>query len=213
MSTPAWPMMRTLVGVGSLCGLAIVSVYQLTEPIILKNRIEARNEAILEVLPGAASTAAFLWNGQGFDSASPESQERGLVFAGYTADGSLAGVAVEGAGMGYQDVVRVLYGLDVDQQAIVGMRVLESRETPGLGTRVETDPAFLANFVALDVSLDGGAVAHPIQAVKAGTKTEPWQVDCISGATITSEAVADILRESSELWVPRVVASVEELEQ
>ena len=47
--------------------------------------------------------------------------------------------------MGYQDVIRILlYGYSPEHQAIVGMRVLESRETPGLGDKIEKDPAFLA---------------------------------------------------------------------
>ena len=45
--------------------------------------------------------------------------------------------------MGYQDVIRVLYGYSFAEEAVVGIRVLESKETPGLGTRIETDPDFL----------------------------------------------------------------------
>ena len=67
----------------------------------------------------------------------------------------------------------------VAEQAVVGIRVLESRETPGLGDRIETDPDFLANFERLDVSLDadGARPLHPIEAVKQGQKEHAWQVD------------------------------------
>jgi electron transport complex protein RnfG len=84
--------------------------------------------------------------------------------------------------------------------------VLESRETPGLGDRIENDPGFLANFERLDVALapDGAGLAHPIAAVKQGTKQAPWQVDGITGATISSAAIARMLRESASLWLPRV---------
>ena len=69
-----------------------------------------------------------------------------------------------------------------------------------------TDPAFLANFERLDVSLreDGEDVAHPIQAVKSGEKQHPWQIDGITGATISSKAIASILRDSTAHWVPRI---------
>ena len=35
--------------------------------------------------------------------------------------------------MGYQDVIHVLWGYSITEEAIVGLKVLESRETPGLG--------------------------------------------------------------------------------
>ena len=34
-----WPMYRAMVGVGLLCGLLIVTVFQLTGPVIARNRI------------------------------------------------------------------------------------------------------------------------------------------------------------------------------
>ncbi|MCH8073139.1 MAG: FMN-binding protein [Proteobacteria bacterium] len=38
--------------------------------------------------------------------------------------------------------------------------------------------------------------------VKQGKKTEAWQVDGITGATITSEAIGEILNKSANAWVP-----------
>ena len=48
------------------------------------------------------------------------------------------------------------------------MQVLASKETPGLGDKIEKDAAFLANFEALDVAgaADGQTLQHPIEAVK-----------------------------------------------
>jgi electron transport complex protein RnfG len=82
--------------------------------------------------------------------------------------------------------------------------VLESRETPGLGDKVETDPDFLANFNCLDAALDpdGTAVANPIVTVKNGKKTDPWQIDGISGATVTSAAIGNGLRKSTVEMLP-----------
>jgi electron transport complex protein RnfG len=84
------------------------------------------------------------------------------------------------------------------------MKVLDSKETPGLGDRVEIEPHFLANFEALDARLNaaGDGLANPIVTVKQGEKTEPWQIDGITGATITSEAIGDILNESAMEWLP-----------
>ena len=65
---------------------------------------------------------------------------------------------------------------------------------------------FLANFLKLDVSLsvDGARVAHPIEPVKRGAKEHPWQVDGITGATISSVAIAGMLDRSAAYWVPRL---------
>jgi electron transport complex protein RnfG len=84
------------------------------------------------------------------------------------------------------------------------MKVLESKETPGLGDKIGKDPAFLANFDALDVTLgdDRQALRHAIEVVKAGAKQQPWQIDAITGATISSKAVGRMLGESGRAWLP-----------
>jgi electron transport complex protein RnfG len=128
------------------------------------------------------------------------------VYAGYDEQQRLVGLAVEAHGMGYQDVIRVLYGYSFAQEAIIGIRVLESKETPGLGDKIETDADFLENFKRLDVSLsaDRSALLHPIEPVKHGRKEHPWQVDGITGATISSVAIAEILSRSTTYWIPRI---------
>jgi len=205
--SPSWPLYRALVGVGVVCGLLIVSAFVLTFPAIARNEAAALQRAVLQVLPGAVAKTSFALGADGrFRPAQAGDAPQQLVHAGYSADGALVGVAIEGQGMGYQDVIRILYGYSPQRQAIVGMRVLASKETPGLGDKIEKDPAFVANFTALDVSLgaDGQSLAQPIAAVKQGTKTAPFQIDGITGATISSVAIAAILRQSSAQWVPLI---------
>jgi electron transport complex protein RnfG len=203
----AWPMYRSLVGVGLMCGLLIVSVFLWTRPVIERNRAEALRRAIFRVLPEARSSATFLLTAEDrferLDGAAPGAPR---VHAGYDAEGRLVGLALEAEGMGYQDVIHVLYGYSFDEDAIIGIRVLESRETPGLGDKIETDAAFLENFVRLDVSLteDMLEILHPIEFAKHGTKQHPWQVDGITGATISSKAIASILNHSASWWTPRI---------
>jgi electron transport complex protein RnfG len=111
---------------------------------------------------------------------------------------------MEASARGYQDVVRILYGYSLERSCVIGITVLQSTETPGLGDKVETDPDFLANFECLDASLNeaGTAVANPIVTVKNGNKTDPWQIDGISGATVTSTAIGTALRRSTTEMVP-----------
>ena len=227
MTVPAgtvWQMYRAMVGVGILCGLLIVSVYLWTLPIIERNKAEALKAAVFQVLPGAASSASFAYTstgafvplGQpgetsGAMSAEGETAESpgttlGIVHAGYDEAGDLVGIAIEAAGMGYQDMIRFLYGYDPTAQTIVGFQVLESKETPGLGDKIITNEAFLTNFEALDVTLtdDARTLRNPVTFVKAGEKQNAWEIDGITGATISSNAVARALRESTLTWMPRI---------
>jgi electron transport complex protein RnfG len=200
-----WQMYRSMVGVGLLCGLLIVTVFLVTRPVIERNKAEALQRAIFQVLPDARSTATFRLDGQAFAPLEGEAESGELVYAGYAEDGRLVGLAVEAQGMGYQDVIRILYGYSFSKEAVVGIRVLESKETPGLGDKIETDDEFLKNFERLDVSLtDESEIANPIVFVKHGRKTESWQVDGITGATISSKAIAGILERSTAYWIPKI---------
>jgi H+/Na+-translocating ferredoxin:NAD+ oxidoreductase subunit G len=213
---PSWPMYRALVGVGMFCGLLIVSVFVVTLPVILQNQAEALEQAVFQVLPGATSKRSLLLGEDGvFRVAQEGDPPPQTVHAGFNPEGELVGIAVQGQGMGYQDVIRVLYGYSPQVQAIVGMQVLASKETPGLGDKIEKDPAFIQNFVALDVSLGsaGRAPEHPIEYVKNGEKNQAWQIDGITGATISSKAIAQILRHSSEYWMPLIHSQREAFEQ
>ena len=211
---PAWPMYRALVGVGLVCGLLIVTVFVLTGPVIARNEAAALQAAVFQVLPGAVSSRSFTLAGDGnLRPAVDGDDPQATVHAGYDAMGELLGIAIPAQGMGYQDVIRILYGYSPADEAIVGMQVLASKETPGLGDKIEKDPAFLANFRALDVALtaDGQSLAHPVSVVKSGAKTSPWQIDGITGATISSKAIGNMLRHSTAYWVPRLYPLQREL--
>ena len=223
MSAPAtptarpasWPMLRAMVGVGLACGILIVSTYETTKPIIARNRAEALQAAIFQVLPAAASSKTFeLTESGGFEAVEGQAGGGELVYAGYDDSGKLVGLAIEGAGMGYQDTVRLLWGYSVDDETAVGMQVLESKETPGLGDKIMTDENFRQNFDALDLSLaaSGDELANAVVAVKQGEKTDAWQVDGITGATISSVAVANILNESAGVWLPRIRRNLDAFE-
>ena len=203
----AWHMYRAMVGVGVFCGLLIVSVFQVTRPIIEHNKAEALKKAIFHVLPDASTSTTYrLDDAGGFQVLEGEGFGEQLVYAGYDDQQELVGLAVQAQGMGYQDVIGLIYGYSFAEDAIVGIQVLESKETPGLGDKIETDPAFLQNFERLDVSLvdDLSELANPIVPVKHGEKTHPWEVDGITGATISSVAIADILNRSAQYWTPRI---------
>lgn len=212
-STPVFAMLKTLGGVATLSGILVVLVYKLTLPIIEQNQKEAIERAIFQVVPGSVSRVDFVVNDSGLKLA--EAGDDGeLIHAAYDAAGKLKGLALQAAQQGYQDVIKMLFGYDPACQCITGIKILKMTETPGLGDKIAFDPGFLKNFEALDTALnaEGTALNNAIVAVKHGAKTEAWQIDSISGATVSSVAVAKGLDKSAQRLAPVIQKQLAELE-
>ena len=94
------------------------------------------------------------------------------------------------------------------------MKVLASKETPGLGDKIELDPTFRRNFLQLDAKLDdtGQVLANEIVTVKAGAKKNGWEIDGITGATISSKAIGRILNASAADRLPVIARNLSRLE-
>ncbi|MCB0268945.1 MAG: FMN-binding protein, partial [Calditrichaeota bacterium] len=80
---------------------------------------------------------------------------------------------------------------------------------------IEKDEHFLQNFDGLDISVtdDQNAIKNPIVPVKKGEKVNPWEIDCITGATISSKAVANLLRNNTGELIPLLVQNIETLKK
>jgi electron transport complex protein RnfG len=112
------------------------------------------------------------------------------VWAGHDANGRLIGYALMAGEPGFQDVIRIMFGYDLAADRVLGMRVLESKETPGLGDLIEKDSAWVAQFDAAGV---------PLIQTKPGSGTgDPREVETITGATISSRAVIGIINRRIE---------------
>jgi len=207
-------MLIAMVGIGIVCALLIVFTYEQTLPIIEKNKKAALEKAIFKVVPGISSTRTFqLTNANELIIADGKDEKAKLVYAGYNKQNELVGVALEGAGQGYADIIKVLYGYNVNTQKIIGFYVLETKETPGLGDKIEKDQNFLGNFKTLDAELteDGTALKNKIITVKNGTKVSAWEIDGITGATISSRAIGDLMGESAQFWLPIIQKNKDKL--
>jgi electron transport complex protein RnfG len=209
-------MIATLGLVAAICGLLIVTAYEGSLPAVKENRRIALERAVASVLPGAQKTVSYLAlaDGQVVPGA-PDGAPAGVLpfQAAYDAQGALMGIAAEGAAKGYADTVRVMFGYKPQCQCIVGIAVVSMRETPGIGDKILTDAAFLKNFEALDVKLgaDLKGLANAVKTVKHGTKTEAWQIDAISGATVTSRAVGRGIDEAAQTLLPRLVPQLQQI--
>ena len=221
-------MISVLAGIAAFCGLLIVLTFEATLPTIKKNQTEYLRQSIFEVLPNAHTVRKFQRSdapSQGLESTresgpilvplvGEESGDELMVYATYDPSGELVGVALEASGQGYQDVIKVLYGYQPSSQQIVGMKVLASKETPGLGDKIELDPTFRRNFLQLDAKLDdtGQVLANEIVTVKAGAKKNGWEIDGITGATISSKAIGRILNASAADRLPVIARNLSRLE-
>jgi len=194
----------TLGGSGALAGALIVIAYLLTLPAIEAHRAARLNAAITEVLRGPARYDTLYVVGGALRrdppaGTDPKALEK--VYLGHADDGSPVGYAVVAQEPGFADVVRVIFGYDPATKKLLGMKVIESKETPGLGDLIEKKKEFVSQFVGR---------ATPLKAVKAGAgKGDPAEVDLITGATISSRIVVRIINNALARYGPALEAGAE----
>lgn len=205
-------MIATLGFVTALSGFLIVTVYQATKPAIEENKRLAIQKTVLEVIKGATAYKHFVINDKGELLAATPGLKGTNVYAGYDAGGKLTGLAAEGRAQGYSGAVETIYAYTPSCQCITGVKVIKQTETPGLGDKVITNKDFVANFDKLDATVKGDALANAIVAVKHGSKKNPWEIDAISGATISSKAIAKGLNGSAQDVLPKVVPLLSQME-
>lgn len=106
-------------------------------------------------------------------------------------------IAFEFTGRGHQGPISGLVALGPDLRSVKGLVILEQQETPGLGGRI-TEEEFLDQFRG--VALDPELVILP-----AGREpTAANEVDGITGATRTSQALEEMLDQSIREVVQRL---------
>jgi electron transport complex protein RnfG len=199
-------LVLTLAIAGLISGVVIVGIYLLTLPRIRRNQAQALLSAVDDVLAlgsGSTKKAFVVKEGKLVEFERPLLEglpKEAAVYAAYCADGELVGYAIPGATAGFQDTVALLYGFDPKTKQVTGMKVLESKETPGLGDKILKDQAFLAQFRGL-------SFASPLVGVKPGTRSKRSEVDVISGATISSKAVLKAMNQAHLLWEPLLLGA------
>jgi len=156
--------------------------------IFAEPRIQAHKQAQLErsigiVLPGTVQYETEMIDGTTF-------------YIGSDANGQATGVAFKAVGNGFQSKLEILVGTDLAFSKILAITFLAQAETPGLGTKIESDPTnrddtawFTTQFQQLTISRD-------ISYIKNQAPTQPGEIQAITGATISSKSVVDILNQA-----------------
>ncbi|MBD5458412.1 MAG: RnfABCDGE type electron transport complex subunit G [Lachnospiraceae bacterium] len=166
-----------------VAGLLLGLVYQITKEPIAVQKEKAKQEACKEVFADAASFAEV-------EAVQPDAQEWAAAgFAQETIDEVMEAQDASGAVLGYVITVTTKEGYGGDIRFTVGITkdgtvngiaILEIAETAGLGMRAEEvlAPQFANKSVERFEYTKSGAVSDS-------------QIDAISGATITTNAVTN----------------------
>lgn len=192
-------LVLTLAVAGLISGIAIIGIYEATLPTITANKAQELREAVFKVLPGVSQIQPLVFRDGTLVAAAKPAADESAVYGGYDDSGNFVGYAIPGAGPGFQDTIGLLYGFDAVRRQVLGMEVLESRETPGLGDKIYKDLDFVGNFKALSID-------PTIVTVKKGVKTRANEVNAITGATISSKAVVRIINETNAAWSDKLPA-------
>jgi len=117
----------------------------------------------------------------------------------------VTGVAFEASGKGYSGNIRVLLGIDSDGH-LLGVRVLQHSETPGLGDKIEVARSdWITKFT-------GKSLGSPADAQWA-VKKDGGPFDQFTGATITPRAVVKIIRDGLRLFAVNRQTLLQEVPQ
>ncbi len=159
--------------------LVLAVTYEITRPKIAEQLRQEEQAALKNIIPDAGS----------FE---PKTLD-GIEYFEAMKGSDLVGYCLKVTGSGYGGYMRIMVGIDPNG-VIRGVSVLEHQETPGLGSKItevrpgETEPWFLKRF--------SGKSAKTVAVKK--------NIDAITGATISSKAVTDAIRNAVNDFLAKV---------
>ena len=103
-------------------------------------------------------------------------------------------------GNGLWDEIWGNIALKSDGNTIAGAAFDHKGETPGLGAEIKDNPSFPKQFEGKKIYADGQFVSVKVRT--GGAKNKEHEVDAISGATVTSDGVTEMLYRSIEYYQP-----------
>lgn len=108
-------------------------------------------------------------------------------------------------GNGLWDKIWAYVALKDDFNTIIGTAFGHVGETPGLGAEIKDNPNFPKQFEGKTILDDEGEYVS-VKVVKGGIQDAEHEVDGISGATITSNGVSDMMVKGVEIYLPYLQA-------
>jgi len=200
-------LVATLAVAGALAAVCLSFVYQATKATIQANKARVLGDAVRLVLHEPARVASLRREADALVRDETTRYLPDRIFVGYDADGRRLGFALSGEAYGYgSDPIRVVFAYDPATHEVLGLEVLEHKETPGIGSKIERGGPF-ADQLQSPVGT-GARVRRPTprqvplvaaradQAPAAEAEVAVHEVDTVSGATISSRAVIRLVNEA-----------------
>ena len=176
-------MILVLTSVGLISGGFLAGVATLTKEKIALNVQAEIEEAIQEVVDDAEVNTVL------------HEEENLVIYQETGKEGKIAGYAVQATGVGFQDKITLMFGLDPALEKITGLTIIDQKETPGLGAKIEDREAFLKFWENRNASGPLSLRKPPESDIE---KLPPDEVNTITAATISSQKVLDIVNSSLE---------------
>ena len=179
----------TLALIAAICTALVAATFQVTE-----DRIAANQKALLEQSLQPALSGVF-YDGSVSDSRlviQPPHDLPGngpaFIYRVFAAQRPVAALLVVTARDGFSGPIRVLLGVEFDG-TVTGVRILQHRETPGLGDKIESSRSdWILQF-------NGRALGDPVVTGWA-IKNDGGDFDQLTGASITPRAVINAVRDT-----------------
>jgi len=179
----------TLALIAAICTALVAATFQAT-----KDRIAANDKALLEQSLQPALAGVF------YDGSVSESRlilptphdlpgnEAAIIYRVYSEDQPVAALFVVTARDGFSGAIRILVGIDFDG-TVTGVRILQHRETPGLGDKIDSSRS---DWV---YQFDGHSLTDP-PVSGWSIKSDGGEFDQLTGASVTPRAVIKAVRET-----------------
>jgi len=166
----------------------LAGVYNVTkEPIAISERQE-KLRAIKMVLPPFSNEPDKEESKLSIKDSATGVDKDILLYAGRDEENKMIGVAIENISKtGYGGDIKIMMGVDMNGE-ISGIYILDLKETPGLGSKIKED-WFKEQFKRKSLSNS-----------KLSVKKDGGDIDAITGATISSRAVAYAIEEGLKVF-------------
>ncbi len=179
----------TLAAIGAVCAALVAITYSLTSERIAANEKAWLEKSLEPALAGltfeGSVSESMLVIRTPHDLPGPDDV---IIYRVYADDLPVAALFAVTARDGYAGAIRVLVGIEYDG-TITGIRILEHRETPGLGDKIV---ASRSDWV---FQFDGRSLGDPMLENWA-LKRDGGEFDQLTGASVTPRAVIRVTKET-----------------
>ena len=179
----------TLAVIAAICTTLVAATYQIT-----RERIVANDKALLEQALQPALAGVFYEGGVSesrlvmLPPHGLPGSDAALIYRVYAQDKPVAALFAVTARDGFSGVIRILVGVQFDG-TITGVRILQHRETPGLGDKIESARSdWIFQF-------DGQSMGNP-EVTGWAIRNDGGEFDQLTGASVTPRAVIGAIRDT-----------------